>query len=320
MDRPSPIAVTFPEHSLTEGDSLAGGTGDPRLRWWLDSRARLLAQIGCMLIVTGLGHLVVWAIRGGAWEGPLSWRKPILFGISTGLTSLSMGWVWSTLPLRRWDGLLAAFTAWALLFEVVMIDLQCWRGVASHFNRATLFDSLLYDTMGVLILLVTLVAADLTLRLFRAPADLPPDMLAAARGGLVLLLVSCGLGIWVSVHGDLQVARGLQPEVYGTAGVPKFPHGAVIHALQWLPLLAWGARSAGLGLRWRQRLVSAGIAGSVLILSYAMVQTLAGRGRFDAPPAVAVLMVVGTVLVAGPFLAIAVAWWRRRRRATTGLG
>lgn len=301
-------------------DTLPSSHPETESRWWLDPRARLLAQVGCVLVVTGLGHLVVWAIRGGAWEGPLSWRKPILFGISTGLTSLSLGWVWSALPRRRWDGPLAAFTAWALLLEVAMIDLQCWRGVASHFNRATPFDSLLYDTMGVLILLVTLVAADLTIRLVRGPADLAPDMLAAARGGLVLLLVSCGLGIWVSVHGDLQVARGLRPEVVGTAGVAKFPHGAVIHALQWLPMIAWGARRAGLALRWRQRLVSAAIAGSVLILSYALVQTLAGRGRFDAPPAVAMVMVVGTVLLAGPVLATAVAWWRRQRRSTTGLG
>jgi hypothetical protein len=289
-------------------------------KWWVDPRARLLAQVGCVLVASGLLHMIVWAIRGGAWEGPVSWRKPILFGISTGLTSLSLGWVWSTLPQRRWDGPLATFTAWALVLEVAMIDLQCWRGVGSHFNRATLFDSLLYDTMGVLILLVTLVAADLTLRLFRAPTDLALDMLVAARWGMVLLLVSCGLGIWGSVHGDLQVARGLRPEVVGTAGVAKFPHGAVIHAMQWLPMLAWGARRAGLALRARQRLVTAAIAGSVLMLTYAMLQTLAGRGRFDAPPAIAMMMGVGTVLLTGPFFLIAVAWWHGRRRPTTGLG
>lgn len=319
MDRPLPLTVT-PEHASPDGESLAAVSAEAPTKWWVDPRARLLAQVGCVLVASGLLHLIVWAIRGGAWEGPVSWRKPILFGISTGLTSLSLGWVWSTLPQRRWDGPLATFTAWALVLEVAMIDLQCWRGVGSHFNRATLFDSLLYDTMGVLILLVTLVAADLTLRLFRVPTDLAPDMLVAARWGMVLLLVSCGLGIWVSVHGDLQVARGLRPEVVGTAGVAKFPHGAVIHALQWLPMLAWGARRAGLALRARQRLVTAAIAGSVLMLTYAMLQTLAGRGRFDAPPAIAMMMGVGTVLLTGPFFLIAVAWWHGRRRPTTGLG
>ncbi len=282
-------------------------TGSPR--WWLDPRARPLALLGALLIVSGLAHVVVWGINGGAWEGPVTWRKPILFGISAGLTSLSLGWVWSKLPRRRWDSAIAAVTAWSLLVEVALIDLQCWRGVASHFNRATPFDSFLYDAMGVLILQVTLVVVDLTIRLFRTPADLAPDMLAAARAGLVLLVVSCGLGIWVSIHGDLQVARGLSPEVVGAAGVPKFPHGAVIHALQWLPMLAWGARRAGLSPRWRQRLVSAAIAGSVFILAYAILQTLAGRGRFDAPPPpIAALLVAGGLLLIVPWCVVAAAW------------
>jgi len=154
------------------------------------------------------------------------------------------------------------------------------------------------------------VVVDLTVRLFRTPAVLAPDMLAAARAGLVLLVVSCGLGIWGSIHGDLQVARGLSPEVVGTAGVPKFPHGAVIHALQWLPMLAWGARCVGLSPSWRQRLVSAAIAGSVLILAYAILQTLAGRGRFDAPPPIAALLVAGGLLLILPWCVVAVGWGR----------
>ena len=283
--------------------------------WWREPRCRPLAWVGLLLIASGLVHVGVWGLLGGPWEGPVTWRKPILFGISTGLTSLSLGWVWAKLAIRRWDGILAASTAWALLIEVALIDLQAWRGVASHFNRATPLDSFVYDAMGVLILLVTLVVVDLTIRLFRTAVDLAPDMLAAARAGLVLLVVSCGLGIWGSVHGDLQVARGLPPEVYGSAGVPKFPHGAVIHALQWLPMLAWGARRAGLSLRLRQRLVSAATAGSGLLLVYAIWQTLAGRGRFDAPPAATALLVGGALLLAGPWVVIAGAWARRRGRS-----
>ena len=289
---------------------------DTTLGWWRDSRARPLALFGALLIVSGLAHLVVWGIRGGAWEGPVTWRKPILFGISTGLTSLSLGWIWSKLPRRRWDDPLAACTAWALLVEVALIDLQCWRGVASHFNRATPFDSFLYDAMGVLILLVTLLAVDLAVRLFRTPTDLPPDMLVAARSGLVLLIVSCGLGIWVSVHGDLQVARGLPPEVIGRAGVPKFPHGAVIHALQWLPVLAWCARQAGLSPRWRMSVVSVAIAGSVFVLVYAVVQTLAGRSRFDAPLPLAALLGAGAAFLIVPSITVAAVFaWKRSRIA-----
>jgi hypothetical protein len=273
---------------------------EPPTDWFRDRRVWPLAAVGLVLVAGGLAHLALWAVLGGPWEGPVTWRKPILFGISGGLTSLSLGWAWANLPWRRGDGWLAASAAWALLVEVAAIDLQTWRGVASHFNRATPFDSTLYDAMGVLILWVTLVAVDLTVRFFRQPTGLTADMLLAARAGLVLLVVSCLLGIWVSVHGDLRMAAGLEPERYGAAGVAKFPHGAVIHAIQWLPLLAWAARRAGLSDHRRTWLVAVATAGTVLVGCFAVVQTLAGRSRLDTTLATAALLAVGVACLAGP--------------------
>jgi hypothetical protein len=275
--------------------------------WIRDRRTRPLAVIGLLLVASGLVHLVVWAVLGGPWEGPVTWRKPILFGISGGLTSLSLGWAWSKLPWRRGDAWLGASVAWALLVEVAAIDLQAWRGVASHFNRSTPFDSVLYDAMGLLILWVTLIAIDLTIRFFRQPTALPADMLLAARAGLVLLVISCGLGIWVSVYGDMRVAAGLEPERYGAAGVPKFPHGAVIHALQWLPMLAWAARRAGITQHRRVWLVAAATGGTTLIGCFALVQTLAGRARFDVTPITGALLAVGVICLVVPAIVAATA-------------
>ncbi|MFM7136843.1 MAG: hypothetical protein ACKO1M_07210 [Planctomycetota bacterium] len=257
--------------------------------WYRDSRARQLVLVGVVLVASGLAHALVWAILGGPWEGPVTWRKPILFGISGGLTSLSAAWVWSRLPWRRGDVWLAAATAWALFVEVLLIDLQRWRGVASHFNRATPLDSFLYDAMGALILFVTAVLVDLTVRLFRSPTAMPPDMLLAARAGMLLLVISCGLGIWVSVHGDLRVAEGLEPERFGRAGVPKFPHGVVIHAIQWLPAIAWAGRVAGLTVTARRRLVEVATVLSAVLLGFALTQTLSGRARFELPALAAAL-------------------------------
>ena len=282
-----------------------------------DRRARPLAVIGLLLIASGLVHLVVWTVLGGPWEGPVTWRKPILFGISGGLTSLSLGWAWSKLPSRWGDAWMAATVAWALLIEVLLIDLQAWRGVASHFNRATPLDSVLYDAMGLLVLWVTLVAVDLTIRCFRQPTNLPPDMLLAARAGLVLLVISCLLGIWVSVHGDMRVAAGLEPERYGAAGVPKFPHGAVIHALQWLPLLAWAARRVGITQRRRVRLVAAATVGTTLIGCFALVQTLVGRSRFDVTPITGALLAVGVICLVVPAIVVALVVAAAAGRAMT---
>ena len=279
--------------------------------WTRDRRAVPLVLVGLALLASGCAHLAVWAATGGPWEGPVTWRKPILFGISGGLTSLSLGWAWSRLPWRRGDAWLAASVACALFVEVGLIDMQAWRGVASHFNRATPLDSVLYDAMGVLILWVTLACFDLAIRFFRQPTPLAPDMLLAGRAGLVFLVISCLLGIWVSVHGDLRQAAGLEPERYGAAGVPKFPHGAVIHAVQWLPLLAWAARRSGIGERRRTALVRLATAGTALVLAYAVAQTLAGRARSDATPATLALLAVGGCCLVAPAVAVAAALCRR---------
>ena len=78
-------------------------------------------------------------------------------------------------------------------------------------------------------------------------------------------------------------AEGLEPERYGAAGVPKFPHGVVIHAIQWLPAVAWAGRVVGLSLAARRRLVAAATVLSVLLLAVALTQTLSGRARFELP-------------------------------------
>jgi hypothetical protein len=123
----------------------------------------------------------------------------------------------------------------------------------------------------------------------------------------VLLVISCGLGIWVSVHGDIRMAAGLEPETYGASGVPKFPHGAVIHALQWLPMLAWGARWAGIAERRRVWLVAAATVGTTLIGCFALVQTFAGRSRFDVTPFSGALLAAGVICLAVPAIAVAAA-------------
>jgi hypothetical protein len=139
-------------------------------------------------------------------------------------------------------------------------------------------------------------------------------MQLAARAGLVFLSISCLLGIWISAYGDLLSAAGLPPESYGAAGVTKFPHGMAMHAIQWLPLIAWAARWAGLAEPRRSRLVACSTVGTALLLADALVQTLAGRSRFDAPPPIAALLAIGSACLAVPAVVTAVSLLAGRRR------
>ena len=108
---------------------------------------RLAVWLGVLLIASGSVHLAVYAILGTTWHGPLSLRKPALFGISGGLTVWSLAWLMTQLQPRRLDRFLANALATGLFVEVALITVQYWRGVASHFNRATNIDTAIEFTM-----------------------------------------------------------------------------------------------------------------------------------------------------------------------------
>ena len=267
--------------------------------WWKNKQAKPLTYLGAVLVASGIIHLGIYFLYGGPWEGEVSWRKPILFGISAGLTSISMGWVWASLSRWEYDGFLSSTAAWALLIEVGLIDLQQWRGVASHFNRSTPIDSAIYNLMGLLIVWVTGVIIFLTVRSFIEPLSQPTPMVIAIQYGLLYLTISCLLGIVINISGDLRMQDGLPPSRFGVAGVPKFPHGVVIHALQWLPLFSWGAAWAHFSKSTQRRLILLASRASGLLLIYASIVTLLGRARFDAPPSLAVILYVAVAALLG---------------------
>ncbi|MFT5525089.1 MAG: hypothetical protein ACI9HK_003055, partial [Pirellulaceae bacterium] len=108
---------------------------------------RLAVVVGIALILSGVGHSVAWLFFGGSWSGPTSIRKPILFGLSAGMTMISMAWILSLLPVRYGDRSSKIFFSVAMLVEVALITVQQWRGVPAHFNRATALDAAILTTM-----------------------------------------------------------------------------------------------------------------------------------------------------------------------------
>ncbi len=63
------------------------------------SPQRFLYLAGSLMVAGGLFHLSVFLVDGGPWTGPLSWRKPVTFGISFGLTALAVAWISGFLEL-----------------------------------------------------------------------------------------------------------------------------------------------------------------------------------------------------------------------------
>ncbi|MFI5658851.1 hypothetical protein ACIA8D_09115, partial [Streptomyces sp. NPDC051684] len=121
---------------------------------------RLCHATGAALVASGLMHLVVLGVDGGPWNGPVSWRKPITFGLSFGLTLMAVTWVTSYLKVgaRLRTTLLVVFAADCVL-EVAGITLQAWRKVPSHLDMETTFDSAVSMSLavggGILVALLT---------------------------------------------------------------------------------------------------------------------------------------------------------------------
>ena len=117
---------------------------------------QLAYWIAALLLASGCLHLAMFAMHGTTWHGPLSIRKPALFGISGGMTTWSIAWLMTQLRPQKFDSFLANSLAIGLLVEVALITLQYWRGVASHFNHSTTLDAAIEFTMLGLILFVCL--------------------------------------------------------------------------------------------------------------------------------------------------------------------
>lgn len=235
---------------------------------------------GLLLIASGLLHIIPAILFPVDFGSPLSWRKPILFGISTGVTLLSLGWILG-LVRSSWKSTLAyGLTGFALL-EVFLISLQTWRGEASHFNNSTPLNTVIHITIDGSILLITAVIVYLTALTLVQNFHRDSAMRIAVRAGMILLTFSCFFGTYMLYYGMMQISRGEDPRFVDGGGVLKFVHGITIHTIQYLPLLAWFS-SYGIGQSAvRTRLVSAAVAGQVLLLIYAWNQTFGGQGRFE---------------------------------------
>lgn len=132
--------------------------------------------------------------------------------------------------------------------------------------------------MLLLILIATGVILYLTWRTIRLRA-IDPAMVIAIRGGMGLLALSCLLGIATSVLGEASLAMGGTTELWGKAGILKFPHGVALHAIQWLPILAWICQR--LRLSRSVRVVRSALIAQVMFLVYSIWQTGNGRDRLD---------------------------------------
>jgi hypothetical protein len=260
-------------------------------------------RIGAVLLLSGLFHLSVLVFSGDTWSGPLSWRKPATFGLSFGLTLITIAWAASYLPVRRW--LLGAFAV-ACAGEVVLITVQAWRRVPSHFNMETPLDTAVSRVLaaGGGVIIVVIVA--MTVVAFRPLPSVAPSMRLALRAGFLSLDTALAIGAVMIAIGVTDVAGGDQPGAYAVGAQWKPAHFVPMHGVLALPVLAWLLSRTTLPERSRLRIVTVAAAGYAVLCALAVVESIAGVDPLRAPPAadaVAVLAVLAVLVAAVQTLA-----------------
>jgi hypothetical protein len=250
-------------------------------RIYTDARPaeRVAYLVGAGLFASGMLHLGVLVVSGGTWLGPLSLRKPMTFGLSFGLTLATLAWATSFLAVRPRvrTTLLGAFTATSVV-ETALVTMQAWRGVPSHFNFETPFDTVVSTTLaagGGVIILTVLSFAGAALA---GDGAMSPSMRFAVRSGLLTLIVALAAGAVMIATGVTEVRSGDAQLAYDTAGFLKPLHAVAMHGILVLPALAWLLGFTGYAEARQLRYVRLAAAGYAVLLVIVTIGSIAARG------------------------------------------
>ncbi|HEU4422712.1 MAG TPA: hypothetical protein VFR67_09265 [Pilimelia sp.] len=280
-------------------------TAQQRFLWWC----------GTLMVASGAVHAVVAVVDWAPWWGTVTWRKPVVFGMSLGILAWSSVWVMRQLPERRWGWLPVWFLGAGSVIEIVLITMQRWRGEASHFNYKTGLDTAVWSVMSKAIILVALAVAILlvwSLMRFRGT----PAARIAAVVGLSAILVGGYIGYDMAAIGEAAAeATGHAPSsiLFGAAGSAKLAHALAMHGLQVLGLLAIGLGLRPPDMRTQVRLMILAAAGYAAVLAAVTATAYAGRAWTSPTAPLALLGVAGVGAVLAPYAIVA-------RRVLSGAG
>ena len=191
--------------------------------------------LAALTIPFGIGLLVDPRLITGA----PAWLKPLKFAISTSIYAATLAWVFTFLPawtrLRR---IVGGGTAAAFLIEVALIGGQAARGTTSHFNVATGVDAAVFAIMGLVIVAQTVLAAALTVAVWRQPFT-DPALAWALRLGLVVTVLGAATGGLMTRPTAAQIAEvkathAMPISGAHTVGAPDGGPG--------LPVVGWSTR------------------------------------------------------------------------------
>lgn len=174
------------------------------------------------------------------------WIKPAKFLISIPIFLWTLGWYLLIYPFReRTKNILAGSFTVLLCIENSIIIIQAGRGQLSHYNVSTPFNAMMFATMGIAILLVTLLSVWMLIKSFSPKSELSTSMKWTTRIAWVIFILASFVGRMMIDNFGHNVGvpdggEGLPFLNWSTKGGDlRAAHFFGLHAIQLLPLATY---------------------------------------------------------------------------------
>lgn len=212
----------------------------------LKRRNGLLCWFGLFNLAVAVVCLVLMPFEETQILGVNRWLKPFKFYASVGIMVLTMGWLLfyldSPKKIKRYSWLIFI----SMLFENGLIITQAIRDTTSHFNVTSSLDGMIFQAMGIFILLFTITIVWICISFFQQKQFSIPDAYVwGIRLGILFFLIfslegGMMLGLLKHTVGGADGGPGLPVVNWSTEyGDLRIAHFIGIHSLQVLPLFGY---------------------------------------------------------------------------------
>jgi hypothetical protein len=215
----------------------------------ISTAIRLPADRNPLLFRTGILSLVGFAVclilsiyDDRMLNGVNTWLKPMKFYAAFVVFLWTFAVILHHIPAENKVKWISRLLVMCMLMEAIPITIQAARAVPSHYNDSTLFDLILFQIMGLFILINTCVAVYVLVLYFGPVSGLSEPVKRSIQMGLLIFIAG-------AISGGMMVAIGshLVEPASATHALPfltwsrntgdlRAAHFFTLHALQIVPL------------------------------------------------------------------------------------
>src|SRR6187401_1638357 len=156
----------------------------------LKRRNALLFWFGLFNLAVAIVCLILMPFEETQILGVNRWLKPFKFYSSVGIMILTMGWLMYYLNNRKKVRRYSRIMVVTMFFENGLIMMQAIRNTTSHFNDTSVFNGIVFNIMGILIMIFTVIVILVCISFLRQKEfSIKPAYVWGIRLGLLFFII-----------------------------------------------------------------------------------------------------------------------------------